>query len=74
MSLDIDFDKLLNDSLESSARSSEYLRNRYPESSETTEHLELVAKISAHTTIQILKQYHQQLVDALSEVESIHQL
>lgn len=67
MNIDIDFDKLLEDSLEASAKSSEYFRDHLPESYRTAERLELIAKVSAHTTIQILKQYHQQLVDSLSE-------
>ncbi len=73
MYLDIDFDKLLSDSLEASAHASEFMRNHHPEGSTTSEQLDLIAKVSATTTIQILKQYHQQLVDALSEDESIHQ-
>lgn len=70
MKLDIDFDKLLSDSLDGTSSAYESLRNQYPDMESSFEFCRKVSAISADTTIRILKQYHQQLVDALSRTEA----
>lgn len=67
MKIDIDFDKLLSDSLDGTSSAYESLRNQYPDMESSAEFYRKVSSISANITINILKQYHQQIVDALSE-------
>ena len=62
--MNIDFDKLYLDAVESALKSSEDLRDKHPESDSLSKQFELIAKISAFTTVQILKDYHQQIEDA----------
>lgn len=62
--MNIDFDKLYLNAVESALKSSEDLRDKFPESDSLSKQLELIAKVSAFTTVQILKDYHQQIEDA----------
>lgn len=62
--MNIDFDKLYLNAVENALKSSEDLRDKFPESDSLSKQLELITKVSAFTTVQILKDYHQQIEDA----------
>ena len=70
MKIDIDFDKLLSDSLDRTSSVYESLRNQCPDMESSAEFCRKVSTIAADTTIRILEQYHQQLVDTLSRTEA----
>ena len=65
MSSSIDCDKLLNDFIESSEERYERFRNQFPDGVSTAEHFSVIEKIAAHATINILKEYHRQLLASL---------
>lgn len=66
----IDFDKLYLDAVENALKSSEDLRNKFPEAESLSKQLELVAKVSAFTAVQVLKDYHQQIEASQSSVHT----
>ena len=73
MNLNIDFEKLLNDAVAAAVAATAEAKNREPDFASKADQMELIAKISANTTISILKGYHQQLFDALQNFEASRQ-
>lgn len=69
--MNIDFDKLYLNAVENALKSSEDLRDKFPEFDSLSKHLEFIAKISAFTTVQILKDYHQQIEDHRSSDQTV---
>lgn len=70
MNLNIDFEKLLNDAVDAAVAATAETKNREPNFASKADQMELIAKVSASTTISILKGYHQQLCDALQNCEA----
>lgn len=66
MKIDIDFDDLLRRSVNASIDATVKMSDTHPEFSSRSEQLQLIATVSAHTTIQILREYHEMLENSLN--------
>lgn len=68
MKIDIDFDKLLNDSVNAAIDTTADVTTKKPDSASVNERLQQIAVVSATTTISILRNYHAALEHALASV------
>ena len=68
MKIDIDFDKLLNDSVNAAIDATIDTTDKNPDSASVNERLQQIAIVSANTTISILRNYHVALEHALASV------
>ena len=66
--IDINFDELLNESVNAAIDATVSCSYCNPDSAPTNEQLQQIAIVSANTTISILRKYHAALEDALSSV------
>lgn len=66
MKIDIDFDELLNNAVNSAIDATVNLSGKNPDASGHAEQFERIAKISASVTVKILREYHAALENALS--------
>lgn len=66
MKIDIDFDKLLNDSVNAAIDATIDATYKNPDSASTNERFQQIAIVSANTTISILRNYHAALEHALA--------
>ena len=65
MKIDIDFDELLRQSLNASIDATMNVSDNHPEFASRSEQMKLIATVSAHTTVQILRKYHEMLENSL---------
>lgn len=68
LKIDIDFDKLLNDSVNAAIDATADATTKKPDSASVNERLQQIAVVSATTTISILRNYHAALEHALASV------
>lgn len=73
MKIDIDFEKLLNDSINAAINATIDVSDKNPDFASRHAQYQLIATISAHTTIQILRDYHAMLETAFQTLDTIHQ-
>lgn len=66
MKIDIDFDELLNNSVNAAIDATTTLSDKNRDSDALNQKLQLIATVSARTTISILRDYHHALENALS--------
>lgn len=72
MKIEIDFDELLRRSVNSSIDATIKVSDKHPEHAAKSEQLQLIATIAAHTTIQILREYHKMLENSLGTDDTTH--
>lgn len=68
MKIDINFDELLNESVNAAIDATVSCSDHNPDSASTSEQLQRIVIMSANTTISILQKYHSALENALSSV------
>lgn len=66
MKINIDFDELLNKSVNASIDASVNFTDRNRDSDSVSKHLQLISTVAAETTISILRNYHSALEEALT--------
>ncbi len=66
MKIDIDFDELLNNSVNAAIHATTALSDKNRDTDAINQKLQLIATVSAKTTISILRDYHHALEEALS--------
>lgn len=71
MKIDIDFEKLLNESINASVDATIATTGTNPDSSNTYELLQRISIVSANTTVSILRKYHAALENSLSSALDI---
>lgn len=72
MRIEIDFNELLRRSVNSAVDATTKMTDKHPEFSSKGEQLQIIASISAQTTIQILREYHAMLEKSLGTDGTIH--
>lgn len=72
MKIEIDFNELLRRSVNSAVDATTKMTDKHPEFSSKCEQLQIIASISAQTTIQILREYHAMLEKSLGTDGTIH--
>lgn len=72
MKIEIDFDELLKHSVNSAIKATTKMTDKHPEFALKGEQLQLIATISAETTIQILRDYHAMLEKSLGTDGTTH--
>lgn len=72
MKINIDFEELLNNTVNSAIDASINLSDINPDASEYAKQFERIAKISASVTIGILRGYHEQLQSSLDKLLTTH--
>ena len=72
MKIEIDFDELLRRSVNSSIDATTKMLDKQPEFASKGEQLQLIATVSAHTTIQIVREYHEMLENSLGTGDTTH--
>lgn len=72
MKIDIDFDKLLNESVNAAVEATTAMTDKHPDFSSKHEQMQLIATVSAQTTIWILRQYHLMLENSLDTDATTH--
>lgn len=70
MKINIDFDELLNKSIEASIKACNEMYESHPEHPLRIEQLSSIATISAQTTVLILRDYHAQLEKILQACDT----
>ena len=70
MKINIDFDELLNRSVNASINASIKVSDIHPDTTAYAEQFERIAKISSSVTIGILREYHEMLEDSLDKLLS----
>lgn len=72
MQIEIDFDKLLNDSVNAAVNATIKTSDMRPESSNHYDQFRLISTISAKITVDILREYHAMLEDSLNNNQATH--
>lgn len=72
MKINIDFDEILNNAVNSAIDVTVNLSDKNPDAAGHAEQIERIAKISAGVTVKILREYHEQLADSLDKLLTTH--
>ena len=72
MKINIDFDEILNNAVNSAIDATVNLSDKNPDAARHAEQIERIAKISAGVTVGILREYHEQLASSLEKLLTTH--
>lgn len=72
MKINIDFDEILNNAVNSAIDATVNLSDKNPDAAGHSEQIERIAKISAGVTVGILREYHEQLASSLENLLTTH--
>ncbi len=72
MKINIDFDEILNNAVNSAIDATVNLSDKNPDAAGHAEQIERIAKISACVTVGILREYHEQLASSLENLLTTH--